>query len=66
MSTQGNPTIDAVLSDSASSDWLKGALRNALNRDPLDAACDAHLLCQLLEQRSDGILESEMGKVASA
>jgi len=38
--------------DPAASDWLKEALMNAINRDPVDAANDAQVLYEILSQRS--------------
>jgi len=52
------PTIDEILGDPAASFWLKGALRSALSRDPVDAANDADLLAQVLELRCRNILKN--------
>jgi hypothetical protein len=51
------PTIDqnieAILSsDPSASNWLKNALRDALKRDPVDAANDAELLAVILSKRA--------------
>ena len=43
--------IEHVLADQAASVWLRDALRSALDRDPVDAANDAEVLAQLLDQR---------------
>ena len=43
--------IDDVLNDPTISDWLKWALRSALNRDPLDVTNDAEILFLILSQR---------------
>ena len=48
--------FERVLADPAASFWLKDALRSALDRDPVDAANDAEVLAQLLEQRCQEIL----------
>jgi hypothetical protein len=48
--------IEQVLADPAASFWLKEALRSALDRDPVDAANDAEVLAQLLDQRCQEIL----------
>ena len=48
--------IERVLADPAASFWLKDALRTALDRDPVDAANDAEVLAQLLEQWCQEIL----------
>ena len=45
------PSIDEVMSDAAASDWLKTALRGALERDPVDALNDALALAAALEER---------------
>lgn len=52
------PSIEAVLADPSASSWLKASLTAALPRDPVDAANDACLLKQLLEQRSDAVLHN--------
>jgi hypothetical protein len=41
-----------VTDDPAASDWLKNALLEAINRDPVDAAGDAEVLCRILKQRA--------------
>lgn len=43
--------IRRVLDDPAASDWLKRALRLALDRDAVDAAHDAEVLADLLRGR---------------
>ena len=48
--------IAQVLADPAASFWLKDALSSALERDPVDAANDAEVLSQLLDQRCQEIL----------
>jgi hypothetical protein len=48
--------IHRVLSDPASSYWLKDALATALKRDPIDAERDADVLNQLLRERADEAL----------
>lgn len=45
-------TIEEVLSDPCASDWLKDALRSALERDVVDAANDAEVLSDLLIARA--------------
>ncbi len=54
--TQAPYGIDEVLRDPAASFWLKGALRSAMARDPVDAANDAEVLAALLDKRSRTIL----------
>lgn len=48
--------IEQVLADPAASFWLKEALSSALERDPVDAANDAAVLAQLLDQKCQEIL----------
>jgi hypothetical protein len=43
--------IDAMMADSSVSTWLKTALRDALERDPVDALNDALALAGILEDR---------------
>ena len=47
--TEGS--IDAMMADSSASTWLKTALRDALERDPVDALNDALALAGILEER---------------
>ncbi len=49
-------SIDDILNDPEASDWLKHALRSALERDPVDAANDAEILAQVLEARAERML----------
>ena len=51
------PTIQEILSDPASSFWLKQALQQALQRDPVNAAHDSRLLADLLAARVDAMLK---------
>lgn len=51
------PTIDEILADPAASFWLKAALRSALSRDPVDAANDADVLSQVLNDHCRHFLE---------
>jgi hypothetical protein len=48
---------EAILDDPAASDWLKGALRTALERDPVDALNDALWLAATLEERLRAVLD---------
>jgi hypothetical protein len=50
--------IEQLIDDPAVSAWLKNALRAALMRDPVDAANDAEVLAQLLDQRCRKILRA--------
>ena len=52
------PTIENVLSDPATSFWLKHALSAAIERDPVDAANDADLLSLLLAIRAEHTLKN--------
>lgn len=47
--------IQATLDDPCASYWIKGALRTALDRDPVDAANDAACLAELLAARAEHI-----------
>lgn len=46
-----DPSVEHVLSDPATSHWLKAALRDSLERDPVDALSDALALAGVLEER---------------
>jgi hypothetical protein len=46
-----------ILDDPSASDWLKEALRSALDRDPVDALNDALLLAATLEERLRTVLD---------
>ena len=48
---QSMPDIQAILEDPTASDWLKVALTEAIERDPVDALNDALLLAQTLDDR---------------
>jgi hypothetical protein len=48
---------EEILNDPSASDWLKGALRSALARDPVDALNDALLLAGTLEERLRTVLD---------
>ena len=60
------PPGEARLVDFSASDWLKAALRSALERDPVDALNDAEILVKTLReyidavQRLDGGIESQI------
>ena len=41
-----------VAEDPAASGWLKSALVEAINLDPVDAAGDAEILCRILKLRA--------------
>jgi hypothetical protein len=46
-----------VAQDPTASHWLKNALVEAINRDPINAAGDAEVLCRILQLRADAIQE---------
>ena len=48
---------EEILDDPSASDWLRGALRGALERDPVDALNDALLLAATLEARLRAVLD---------
>jgi hypothetical protein len=44
---------EAILVDFSASDWIKGALRSALERDPVDALNDAEIIVSALRENLD-------------
>ena len=50
--------IRRLCEDPAISYWLREALLSALERDPVDAANDAGLLCVVLDKRLEMILNT--------
>jgi hypothetical protein len=46
-----NSEVENVMADRSASEWLKTALRGALNRDPIDALNEALALAGILENR---------------
>ncbi len=48
---------EEILDDPSASDWLKDALRSALERDPVDALNDALVLAATLEGRLRIVLD---------
>jgi hypothetical protein len=44
-----------VSQDPAASHWLKNALVEAINRDPIDAARDSDVLCRILQLRAAAV-----------
>ena len=46
-----DPTVEEVMADQSTSEWLKTALRAALERDPVDA------LAGILEDRLRNVLD---------
>ena len=59
MPLESDKTIALLLVDPSLSYWLKGALRTAVERDPLDVLNDAEALCQVLTGRAQEILDME-------
>ena len=49
--------LSDILQDPSASDWLKAALRTALERDPVDALNDALALAGVLEEKLRGALD---------
>jgi hypothetical protein len=48
-----------VTEDPAASYWLRNALIEAINRDPVDAAQDAEVLFRILKLRAAAAIEKE-------
>ena len=59
LANASDAAIAEVLSDAATSAWLKAALRDAVRRDPVDALNDALLLASLLEAHLREVLDLE-------
>ena len=55
-----------VSNDPAASDWLKLALIQAINRDPVDAAKDVEVLSRILEQRAAAAYQTRSSANATA
>lgn len=52
MSATSTPeSVQSVIADDSTSEWLRAALQVALQRDPVDALNDALLLAGLLDER---------------
>ncbi len=49
-----------VTEDPAASGWLKNALVEAINRDPVDAAGDAEVLHGILKLRAAAVQKAEL------
>ena len=47
------PTCEAIHVDVSASDWVKDALRSALERDPVDVLNDAETLVKALRENLD-------------
>ena len=53
-----------VLDHSGMSLWLKGALRGALEQNPIAVVNDAQLLTHLLRARADALMQERLTAVA--
>jgi hypothetical protein len=53
---QALPTLQQVLDSPSTSNWLKNALRSAIQRDCVDAANDAEVLAALLRRHANWAL----------
>ncbi|QXW20194.1 hypothetical protein KXJ72_17995 (plasmid) [Comamonas aquatica] len=54
-----SPKIEELLRDPAVSNWLKKAITECLERDPVDAANDAELLAQVLDEHATSCLNEQ-------
>jgi hypothetical protein len=50
------PTPAQVLADRSASRWLLAAIRDSLQRDPVDAANDAQILAAVFRRRAEEVL----------
>lgn len=48
--------IQSLIANPSTSAWLRDALQSSTQRDPVDAANDAELLAELLDQRCREVL----------
>lgn len=48
------------------SSWLKGSVRTAIERDPIEALNDVELLLQLVRARTDAIVQETLDPVKRA
>jgi hypothetical protein len=51
--------IQYIINSPYTSRWLRNAIHELLERDPLDAHSDAKLLYELLHQRLNNLLEQK-------
>jgi hypothetical protein len=56
-SPAADPAIEELMADQSTSDWLKTALRAAMERDPVDALNDTLALAGILEERLRTMLD---------
>ena len=61
MSNQKLPTARELVASPASSVWLKRAVLQALNRDPVKVAAEAELLARVLAARADALIAIHAG-----
>jgi hypothetical protein len=54
-----------VTEDPAASGWLKNALVEAINRDPVDASGDAEVLFRILKLRAAAVQKAELSGTTS-
>ena len=50
------PTIRTIMEDPSASDWLRRTTREALRRDPVDAASEIGILAKVLDKRAGHVL----------
>lgn len=55
-----------IADDPAASGWLKNALFEAINRDPVNAAKDAELLTRILLQRAAAVQHGTCSNASSS
>ncbi|WP_413694448.1 hypothetical protein [Psychromonas sp. KJ10-2] len=55
-------TADEVLNDQAASFWLKEQIKNAMNRDIIDAINDTEILLEVLNElnRKRGVVQKKL------
>ena len=59
------PLPEEVLADPAASEWMKAALRDALRRDPVDAANEAEVLARVLDAHARKTLQEALTNSAA-
>ena len=53
--------VQDIVADPATSEWLRLALTDSMNRDPVDAANDAETLASVLTMRAEVMLRKGAG-----
>jgi len=61
-----NVQRSTALCNPATSDWLKRAIQELENRDPIDAQLDASYLSKLMALRAAAVLERAQHMIAAA